>query len=57
MINPYDVTHLHKGDQVLLGVPHDAATPDHWAVGKQEVARERAWIAASLPESRTLTCA
>jgi len=57
VIGRYDVTDLHQGDQVLLGVPRDAATPDHWAVGEQEVARERAWITASLPESRTLTCA
>ncbi|MEU0072376.1 hypothetical protein ABZ027_22930 [Streptomyces sp. NPDC006332] len=56
VIGRYDVTELHKGDQVLLGVPRDSATPDHWAVGEREVARERAWITASLPESRTLTC-
>jgi hypothetical protein len=55
-VSRYDVTEVAKGDQVLLGVPEESATPDHWVVGAQEVARERAWITASLPESRTLTC-
>jgi hypothetical protein len=47
---------LAKGDPVLLGVPQGAAAPDHWVVGERDVARERAWITASLPESRRLTC-
>jgi hypothetical protein len=56
VISRYDVTDLAKDDQVLLGVPEGTATPDQWVVGKQEVARERAWIIASLPESRELPC-
>lgn len=44
------------GDPVLYGIPRDATTPDHWVVGEREVAQERAWITASLPESRKLTC-
>jgi hypothetical protein len=56
VVSRYDVSHLAKGDQVLLGVPRDAATPDYWAIGAQDVARERAWVTASLPESRALTC-
>ncbi|MEU5885800.1 hypothetical protein ABZ835_03035 [Streptomyces sp. NPDC047461] len=47
---------LVKGDRVLFGVPKGAAVPDHWVVGEDAVARERAWIEASLPESRKLTC-
>jgi hypothetical protein len=47
---------LVRGDRVLFGVPKGAAVPDHWVVGEQQVARERAWIQASLPESRKLTC-
>ncbi|KKD06573.1 hypothetical protein [Streptomyces sp. WM6386] len=47
---------LVKGDQVLFGVPKGDAVPDHWVVGEKAVARERAWITASLPESRKLTC-
>lgn len=48
---------LAKGTRVLFGTPQGApATPDHWAVGEQEIAVERAWITASLPASRGLTC-
>ncbi|MER5938858.1 hypothetical protein ABT121_16225 [Streptomyces sp. NPDC001928] len=47
---------LRKGDQVLIGIPRGAREPDFWAVGEQEIARERAWITASLPEARELTC-
>jgi hypothetical protein len=58
VISRYDVSRpLEQGDQVLFGVRQDAAVPDHWAVGERDVARERAWITASLPESRTLRCA
>ncbi|NUS30431.1 MAG: hypothetical protein HOV92_40350 [Streptomyces sp.] len=48
---------LRKGDPVLFGVLKGDTVPDHWVVGEPEVARERAWIQASLPESRRLTCA
>ncbi|MCF1597958.1 hypothetical protein [Streptomyces muensis] len=47
---------LRVGDQVLLGIPQGARQPDYWAVGEQDIARERAWITASLPESRELGC-
>jgi hypothetical protein len=47
---------LVVGDQVLFGVPEGDAVPDHWVVGEAAVARERAWIQASLPESRKLGC-
>lgn len=47
---------LVKGDRVLFGVPKGDAVPDHWVVGEKAVARERAWIQASLPESRKLSC-
>ncbi|WP_020116427.1 hypothetical protein [Streptomyces canus] len=47
---------LRKGDPVLFGVLQGDAVPDHWVVGEQQVTRERAWIQASLPESRRLTC-
>lgn len=47
---------LVKGDRVLFGVPKGDGVPDHWVVGEDAVARERAWIEASLPESRKLTC-
>ena len=48
---------LHKGDRVLFGVLQGDAVPDHWVVGEKEVARERAWVQASLPQSRDLPCA
>jgi hypothetical protein len=48
---------LAKGTRVLFGTPQESpATPDHWAVGEQEIAVERAWITTSLPASRELTC-
>ncbi|MFF5492287.1 hypothetical protein [Streptomyces aquilus] len=48
---------LRKGDRVLFGVLQGDAVPDQWVVGEQEVARERAWVQASLPQSRDLPCA
>lgn len=56
VIDRYDVTRVERGDPVLLGIPQGAAVPDHWVVGAQNVARERAWITGSLAESRQLTC-
>ncbi|MGP4010783.1 hypothetical protein [Streptomyces sp. 4N124] len=47
---------LNKGDHALIGLPRNAASPDMWAVGRKDMARERAWITRALPESRTLTC-
>jgi hypothetical protein len=56
VIDRYEVTRVEQGDPVLLGIPRDAAAPDHWVVGAEDVARERAWITGSLAESRELTC-
>jgi hypothetical protein len=57
VIDEYDVPRpLQRGVPVLFGVPRDTGVPDHWAVGDEEVARERAWITASLPQSRGLDC-
>ncbi|WP_328747535.1 hypothetical protein OHT57_18525 [Streptomyces sp. NBC_00285] len=57
VIGEYDTPEpLVKGTRVLFGVTEGSPVPDHWAVGEKAVARERAWITASLPESRTLTC-
>ncbi|MCX4860198.1 hypothetical protein OG426_20005 [Streptomyces canus] len=57
VISEYDLPEpLAKGTRVLFGVPEGSPSPDHWVVGEQEIARERAWITASLPASRGLTC-
>ncbi|WP_086796645.1 hypothetical protein [Streptomyces caniscabiei] len=47
---------LAKGDHVLLGFPGDSAQPDIWTTKEAEIARERAWIEAALPESKRITC-
>ncbi|MFJ5993796.1 hypothetical protein [Streptomyces sp. NPDC092370] len=47
---------LRAGDHVLVGIPQGRAEPDLWATGEKEIARDRAWITAGLPESRTLPC-
>ncbi|MFF7307568.1 hypothetical protein [Streptomyces sp. NPDC008137] len=44
------------GDHVLVGITGGQAEPDLWSVGEKEIARERAWITAALPESRTVPC-
>lgn len=57
VIGEYDLPEpLTKGTRVLFGVTEGSPVPDHWAVGEKAVARERAWITASLPESRALSC-
>ncbi|MEU9173205.1 hypothetical protein AB0D34_36495 [Streptomyces sp. NPDC048420] len=57
VIGEYDLPEpLTTGTHVLFGVSEGSPSPDHWAVGEKEVARERAWVTASLPESRTLSC-
>ncbi|MFG2458050.1 hypothetical protein ACGFWE_13410 [Streptomyces sp. NPDC048523] len=57
LISEYDLPEpLAKGSRVLFGVTESSPRPDHWAVGEQEIAVERAWITASLPASRGLTC-
>ncbi|MGC9538088.1 hypothetical protein [Streptomyces sp. UG1] len=48
---------VREGDPVLIGIPQGERQPDFWAVGEQNIAPERAWITASLPEARELTCA
>ncbi|MFF7639219.1 hypothetical protein [Streptomyces canus] len=56
-VSEYDLPEpLAKGTRVLFGVTEGAPAPDHWAVGEQKIARERAWITASLPQSRGLGC-
>ncbi|MEU0188685.1 hypothetical protein ABZ250_02225 [Streptomyces afghaniensis] len=44
------------GDHVLVGFTRGQAQPDLWSVGEKEIAPERAWITAALPESATLPC-
>jgi hypothetical protein len=48
---------LRAGDDVLVGIPRDAVTPNLWTTGEKEIARNRAWIVAALPEARTARCA
>lgn len=47
---------LTRGTAVLFGVSPGSPAPDHWVVGTRQIAKERAWITASLPESRTTAC-
>ncbi|MFK4100200.1 hypothetical protein ACI2L1_08985 [Streptomyces sp. NPDC019531] len=57
LIGAYDLPEpLAKGTRVLFGVSEGSPSPDHWVLGEKEIARERAWVTASLPESRTLSC-
>ncbi|MFE3030397.1 hypothetical protein ACFXKY_01965 [Streptomyces canus] len=57
VIGAYDLPEpLTRGAHVLFGVTKGSPSPDHWVVGEPQIARERAWITASLPQSRTGTC-
>jgi hypothetical protein len=57
VIGEYDLPEpLTKGTAVLFGVSEGSPTPDHWVVGERDIARERAWITASLPAARGLAC-
>ncbi|MYS92510.1 hypothetical protein GTY47_23425 [Streptomyces sp. SID5464] len=47
---------LRPGDHVLVGITRGQAQPDLWSVGEKEIAPQRAWITAALPESATLPC-
>ncbi|MER7051154.1 MULTISPECIES: hypothetical protein [unclassified Streptomyces] len=47
---------LAVGDRALIGVPVHGDSPDVVVTGAEAVAAERAWITASLPRSRALTC-
>ncbi|MCC9704192.1 hypothetical protein E4N62_02270 [Streptomyces sp. MNU76] len=47
---------LKEGDHVLLGIPRDSAQPDIWTTKEAEIARERAWIEAALPDSKRIKC-
>ncbi|MET9867550.1 hypothetical protein ABZZ16_15360 [Streptomyces sp. NPDC006386] len=47
---------LRPGDHVLVGIRQGHAEPDLWTTDEKEIARERAWITAALPESRTYPC-
>ncbi|MGW0971764.1 hypothetical protein [Streptomyces sp. NPDC002516] len=51
------VPRLHRGDEVLVGIPRHASTPDIWTIGEQAIARERSWIVKALPESLNARCA
>ncbi|MGK5693632.1 hypothetical protein ACSNOJ_12170 [Streptomyces sp. URMC 128] len=44
------------GDRLLVGITRGQAQPDLWSVGEKQIAPERAWITAALPESATLPC-
>ncbi|MEU0944015.1 hypothetical protein ABZ379_14655 [Streptomyces canus] len=57
VVDEYDLPEpFLQGTAVLFGVSQGSPTPDQWVVGEKAIARERAWITASLPESRTLPC-
>ncbi|MGW1673612.1 hypothetical protein [Streptomyces sp. NPDC002324] len=47
---------LKRGDHVLVGIPEDSAHPDVWTTKEAQIARERAWMEAALPESEKLSC-
>ncbi|MFJ8195573.1 hypothetical protein [Streptomyces sp. NPDC096152] len=47
---------FRRGEHVLVGIPGRAASPDLWAVGERDVARERAAVERTLPESASLPC-
>ncbi|MFD5133606.1 hypothetical protein [Streptomyces olindensis] len=44
---------LRPGDHVLVGISRGHAEPDMWTTDEKEIARDRAWITAALPEART----
>ncbi|MET9358888.1 hypothetical protein ABZY14_39190 [Streptomyces sp. NPDC006617] len=48
---------LAPGHRVLVGALRDRPTADTVITGDRNIATARTWITASLPESRTLTCA
>ncbi|MGI5375441.1 hypothetical protein ACQEV2_14560 [Streptomyces sp. CA-251387] len=56
VVDENTVPGLRDGDPVLIGIPQGARRPDFWAVGEQDIAPERAWITASLPQSRDQSC-
>ncbi|MEU3848639.1 hypothetical protein [Streptomyces sp. NPDC029554] len=45
-----------EGDHLLVGIRPGAATPDLWARGEKQIARERAWITSALPSADRTTC-
>ncbi|MGY1500886.1 hypothetical protein ACW4TU_30620 [Streptomyces sp. QTS52] len=47
---------LTVGDHTLIGIPTGAGSPDTWTTDEKEIAAQRAWITAALPESRTFPC-
>ncbi|WP_051803944.1 hypothetical protein [Streptomyces sp. NRRL S-474] len=44
------------GEHVLVGITRGQAEPDLWTTGEKEIARDRAWITAALPQSRAVAC-
>ncbi|MFD5481216.1 hypothetical protein [Streptomyces hawaiiensis] len=47
---------LRAGAHLLVGISGEQAHPDMWTTGEKEIARDRAWITAALPASRTSPC-
>ena len=47
---------LAEGDHVLVGLSQGSASPDVWAVGETEIARERALLVRALPEAEARRC-
>jgi hypothetical protein len=45
-----------EGDHLLVGIRPGAATPDLWAHGERQIARERAWITPALPSADRTPC-
>ncbi|MGW5136617.1 hypothetical protein [Streptomyces sp. NPDC004135] len=45
-----------EGDHLLVGIRPGAATPDLWARGEAQIARERAWITPALREPDRTGC-
>jgi hypothetical protein len=46
---------VHKGVEMLVGIPRHAARPDQWFVG-DGVGSEREVVRRSLPQARRMTC-
>ncbi|NEA61287.1 hypothetical protein [Streptomyces sp. SID12488] len=47
---------LTVGGHTLIGIPAGAGSPDTWITGEKQIAAQRAWITARLPDSRTVPC-
>ncbi|MFI2432226.1 hypothetical protein [Streptomyces sp. NPDC018693] len=47
---------LAEGDHVLVGLSPGSASPDVWAVGESDIARERSSLGRALPQAERRTC-